>query len=69
MQLHRLIPRRIGTSSAGSIVCSLFLAACGGGGGNQSQSNTGEFGDTALVVNKSGVVATTATIDDKLSNP
>lgn len=66
------------TWSAAGIICA-GLAACGGGGGYgggmgmtstppPSQS-TGAFTDTALVVNKQEVVATTAVVDANLQNP
>ena len=58
-----------------STVCLGFVVACGGGGGgggsNQSMIATSgtTFADTALVSNKSEVVATAATIDANLQNP
>src|ERR1700735_3242350 len=59
------------------VVCLGTVVACGGGGGgggggsNQSMTATSgtTFADTALVSNKSEVVATAATIDANLQNP
>jgi uncharacterized protein (TIGR03118 family) len=46
------------------------LSACGGGGGGAAAgSASGTFADTALVANRTGVVATNSTIDANLSNP
>src|SRR5580704_12022324 len=56
-------------------VCLGSVVACGGGGGGGggNQSTTGAsgttFADTALVSNKTEVVATAATIDANLQNP
>jgi len=76
MKLHRIIPRNVSTSFAVGAACALSLAGCGGGGssggisGSQmTQQTTSGFVDTALVSNKTGVVATTTTIDANLSNP
>jgi uncharacterized protein (TIGR03118 family) len=58
-----------------SSVCFGAVVACGGGGGSagSNQSMTAAsgttFADTALVSNKSEVVATAATIDANLQNP
>jgi uncharacterized protein (TIGR03118 family) len=58
-----------------STVCLVTVVACGGGGGGggSNQSVTAAsgttFADTALVSNKSEVVATAATIDANLQNP
>jgi uncharacterized protein (TIGR03118 family) len=58
-----------------STVCLGIVVACGGGGGgggsNQSMTAASgtTFADTALVSNKSEVVATAATIDANLQNP
>jgi hypothetical protein len=79
MLLHRPIPNRVSASFSLGLVGALTLVACGGGGsgsgygsasGTQTagQTSTG-FADTALVSDKVGVVATTTTIDAKLSNP
>jgi uncharacterized protein (TIGR03118 family) len=64
--------------SAIGIVCA-GISACGGGGGMgdssvanstpAGQSTTGAFTDTALVVDKQEVVATTTVIDANLQNP
>jgi uncharacterized protein (TIGR03118 family) len=76
MKLHRVIPRKVSTSFAVGAAYSLALAACGGGGGSggisgtqMTQQTTSGFADTVLVSNKTGVVATTTTIDANLSNP
>ena len=76
MKFHRIIPRKISTSFAVSAACALSLAGCGGGGssggisGSQmTQQTASGFVDTALVSNKTGVVATTTTLDANLSNP
>jgi uncharacterized protein (TIGR03118 family) len=65
--------------SAIGIVC-MGIGACGGGGGMRDGSvamstspagdgSTSGYTDTALVVDKQEVVATTTVIDDKLQNP
>jgi uncharacterized protein (TIGR03118 family) len=60
---------------AGIGTVSVGIAACGGGGGHVSSSQSTitaagtTFADTALVSNKSEVVATAATIDANLQNP
>jgi uncharacterized protein (TIGR03118 family) len=76
MKLHRIIPRNVSTSFAVGAACALSLAGCGGGGssggisGSQmTQQTASGFVDTALVSNKTGVVASTTTIDANLSNP
>jgi uncharacterized protein (TIGR03118 family) len=81
MKSHQIISRKVSTSFAVGAVCALSLAACGGGsgggGGGASGSSSSQmapqttsgFTDTALVSNKTGVVATTTTIDTNLSNP
>jgi uncharacterized protein (TIGR03118 family) len=76
MKLHRIIPRKVSTSFAVGAACALSLAGCGGGGssggisGSQmTQQTASGFVDTALVSNKTGVVATTTTLDANLSNP
>jgi uncharacterized protein (TIGR03118 family) len=69
MNLERLIAKKITTASAAGAVC-VVLSACGGGGGDSNApaaSNT--LADTALVSNRTGVVATNSTIDANLSNP
>jgi uncharacterized protein (TIGR03118 family) len=76
MSLHRPIPSRVSASVSLGLLSALTLVACGGGGssgsaaGNQmvTQTTSG-FADTALVSDKTGVVATTTTIDANLSNP
>ena len=76
MNSQHIIKRTVAAPSALGVVCALALAACGGGGGAMSSGSTqltaqsGEqFADTALVSNKTGVVATTTTIDANLQNP
>jgi hypothetical protein len=74
MKLHRIIRRKVSASFAVGAACALSLAACGGGGGSISgsqmaQQTTSGFADTALVSNKTGIVATSTTIDANLSNP
>src|ERR1700693_1774668 len=80
MKLHRIIPRKVSTSFAVGAAYVLALAACGGGSGGggaygsisgsqMTQQTMSGFVDTALVSNKTGVVATTTTIDANLSNP
>jgi uncharacterized protein (TIGR03118 family) len=73
MYLHRLIPNRASASISLGLLAALTLVACGGGGsaaGNQTVTQaTSRLADTALVSDKTGVVATTTTIDANLSNP
>ena len=71
MYLHRPIPRVSASVSLG-LLGALTLVACGGGGssgGAAAAQTTSGFADTALVSDKTGVVATTTTIDANLSNP
>jgi uncharacterized protein (TIGR03118 family) len=76
MYLRRPIPNKMFASISVGLLGALALVACGGGGGSSSggtsqpvmQASSG-FADTALVSDKVGVVATTATIDANLSNP
>jgi uncharacterized protein (TIGR03118 family) len=79
MHLYRPIPNRVSASISLGLLGALTLVACGGGGSsgyggstaaNQmaGQTSTG-FADTALVSDKTGVVATATTIDANLSNP
>jgi uncharacterized protein (TIGR03118 family) len=74
MYLHRPIPNRVSASISLGLLGALTLAACGGGGGSAAGNQmvaqtTSGFADTALVSDKSGVVATNTTIDANLSNP
>src|ERR1700676_3334487 len=65
MYLHRPIPRGSASVSLG-LLGALTLVACGGGGssgGAAAAQTTSGFADTALVSDKTGVVATTTTID------
>jgi uncharacterized protein (TIGR03118 family) len=72
LQNHRaIVPAAITTLSA------LIIAACGGDGGSGmnpapsagTQQSTTVFTDTALVVDKSEVVASAKTVDGNLQNP
>jgi uncharacterized protein (TIGR03118 family) len=75
----RLIVRTSAIASlSASAVCVLTLNACGGGGNIGGTSSGGPpvtpqiatgFADTALISSNMGLVATTTTIDAKLSNP
>src|ERR1700722_7121000 len=74
MNLLRSKGGRAVASVGVSIVCLGIVVACGGGGGggsNQSMISASgtTFADTALVSNKTEVVATAATIDANLRNP
>ncbi|MGO9039899.1 MAG: TIGR03118 family protein [Steroidobacteraceae bacterium] len=81
MNLYEIFTRRATGSAGIGMVCALTVAACGGGGNSGSMSasqtdppatmatGTATFTDTALVVDKAEVVATTATIDANLQNP
>jgi uncharacterized protein (TIGR03118 family) len=73
MNSHRSKSIRAVSLGGISTVCLGIIAACGGGGGGGNQSMTAAsgttFADTALVSNKSEVVATAATIDANLQNP
>jgi uncharacterized protein (TIGR03118 family) len=73
MYLPRPIPNRVSASFVLGLLGTLTLVACGGGGngaGNQMAApTTSGFADTALLSDKTGVVATTTTIDANLSNP
>jgi len=73
MKLHPIVAGRAATAFAVG-VCALSIAACGGGGSSDSNSQMTQqtpagFTDTALVSNNVGVVATATTIDANLSNP
>ena len=74
MHLNRATRKAVASLSLG-VVGAVSLVACGGGGssgsaaGNQMVTPTSGFADTALVSDKTGVVATTTTIDANLSNP
>jgi uncharacterized protein (TIGR03118 family) len=70
----------VSASIAVGVVYALSVAACGGGSGGSgaygsssgsqmSQPTPSGFADMALVSNKTGVVATSTTIDANLSNP
>jgi uncharacterized protein (TIGR03118 family) len=81
MNFHRIFPSRASASTGISIVCAFAVAACGGGGSNGGVSSVSQstppatttmttaFTDTALVSDKSEVVATADTIDANLQNP
>ena len=68
--------RKAAVSFPLGLLGALTLVACGGGGsgaystsGSPTPAQSTGFGDTALVSDKVGVVATTTTIDANLSNP
>ncbi len=75
--MNRITSRQTRLVAAAGMTCTLALAACGGGNGasTSSQSLGGNppastvFTDAALVSNKTGAVATATTIDTNLSNP
>jgi len=79
--MNRIGSRETLAVAAVGVLCTVALAACGGGsGGGTLGSNAPApmsadpppataFTDTALVSNNVGVVATTTTIDAHLSNP
>lgn len=82
MHSNRAIPTKAVASISLGVVTALTLVACGGygsGGGSYGGSGgtggqpappaSGGFADTALVSDKTGVVATPTTIDANLSNP
>jgi uncharacterized protein (TIGR03118 family) len=76
MYLHRPILNRASAACSLGLIGALTLVACGGGGSGGGSSGsqtvaqtTSGFADTALVSDKTGVVATPTTIDANLSNP
>jgi uncharacterized protein (TIGR03118 family) len=74
MNSHRSRGIRAVAFAGISTVCLGAVVACGGGGGGGSNQSTiaasgTTFADTALVSNKSEVVATAAAIDANLQNP
>lgn len=75
MKLHRVITAKVPASFAVGVVCSLGVAACGGGysSGNVNspspQPAVAVAEDTALVSNNRGQVASVNNIDANLSNP
>jgi uncharacterized protein (TIGR03118 family) len=73
MKFQRVNSIRLSVSFAVGAASALALAACGGGSGSSgsqmAQQTSSGFADVALVSNKTGVVATTTTIDANLSNP
>ena len=76
MKFQRVNSIRLSVSFAVGAASALALAACGGSGGGggssasqMAQQTSSGFADVALVSNKTGVVATTTTIDANLSNP
>jgi uncharacterized protein (TIGR03118 family) len=77
MHLNRAT-RKAAASFPLGLLGAVTLVACGGGSGGGAVSSSasqpvsqmaGGFADTALVSDKSGVVATATTIDANLSNP
>jgi uncharacterized protein (TIGR03118 family) len=75
MKFQSVKLKNVSASFAVGAASALALTACGGGGGGSSttsqipQQTSSGFADVALVSNKTGVVATTTTIDANLSNP
>jgi uncharacterized protein (TIGR03118 family) len=76
MKFQRVNSMKVSASFAVSAASALALAACGGGSGGgggsgsqMAQQTPSGFADAALVSNKTGVVATSTTIDSNLSNP
>ena len=65
--------RAVALVGIGTVLLGVVVACGGGGGGGGNQSTTAgsgtTFSDTALVSNKSEVVAAAATIDANLQNP
>jgi uncharacterized protein (TIGR03118 family) len=70
--------RRMAAPAAATALGTLIIAACGGNGGSSgsssaastgSQQTSTVFTDTALVADKSEVVASAKTVDDNLQNP
>jgi uncharacterized protein (TIGR03118 family) len=77
MHSNRAIRKAVASVLLGA-ASALTLVACGGGGSGSTASSSptqpvtqtaSGFGDTALISDKVGVVATTTTIDANLSNP
>jgi uncharacterized protein (TIGR03118 family) len=78
MHLQRLLEAKASPYLMIGVVCSLSIAACGGGGNSAvssagssmlTQAPTTALSDTALVASNTGLVATVTTIDANLSNP
>ena len=77
MKQQRLLEAKVSPYLMIGVVCSLSIAACGGGGSAgssagssmQTQASTTTLSDTALVASNTGLVATVTTIDANLSNP
>jgi uncharacterized protein (TIGR03118 family) len=70
MNLYRSIWSRASVSAQLGVVCVFTIAACGGGGGGMGVPPAAVgFKDTALVSDKSTVVASAKTIDANLQNP
>jgi uncharacterized protein (TIGR03118 family) len=78
MKLQRLLEARVSPHLMVGVVCSLSIAACGGGGSSAvssggssmlTQTPTITLSDTPLVTSNTGLVATVTTIDANLSNP
>ena len=78
MNFHRITNRAAAPFALG-VICVVAVAACGGGGSGGSSGSsssaasdppaTSSFIDTALVADKTTVVATVTTIDANLQNP
>jgi len=78
MKLQRLLEAKVSPYLMIGVVCSLSIAACGGGGSSAvscgggsmlTQAPTTTLSDTPLVTSNTGLVATVTTIDANLSNP
>ena len=73
MDMHRIIKGKASASFAAGVLCAFSVAGCGGGGSSggtmMTQPMSPGFSDTALVSNKTSVVATMTVIDANLSNP
>jgi uncharacterized protein (TIGR03118 family) len=78
MKSNYLQKSRVAVPAAVTALSTLIIAACGGGGGSSgsssaastgSQQTSTVFTDTALVADKSEVVASAKTVDANLQNP
>jgi uncharacterized protein (TIGR03118 family) len=71
MFLYSSIFNRASRSAQLGAVCAVMVAGCGGGGGGSAQVPPAAAGfiDTALVSNKTTVIASAKTFDTNLQNP
>src|ERR1700743_343023 len=71
MFLYSSIFNRASRSAQLGAVCAVMVAGCGGGGGGSAQFPPAAAGfiDTALVSNKTTVIASAKTFDTNLQNP